>query len=70
MPDLDASVDCGEDTCSSLDTIGCRLIPHEEVERQFNDAIKRLPSKRYVGFMNNLQQNYPRTYRFFRAFGF
>lgn len=70
MPDLDASVDCDNDTCSSLDIVGCRLIPYDEVERQFDDAIKRLPSERYVGFMNHLQQHYPTTYKIFRAFGF
>ena len=71
---IDESVDC-YGTCSGLSLTGCRLIPHDEVERdeverQFDDAIKKLPSERYAGFMNHLQQNYPTTYKIFRAFGF
>lgn len=67
--DIEGCVDC-DGTCSGLDVIGCELVSHDEVERQFNDTIKKLPSEKYVGFMNHLQQHYQTTYRIFRAFGF
>jgi hypothetical protein len=67
--DLDGCVDC-DGTCSGLDVIGSRSIPHDEIERQFDDTLKKLPSERYAGFMNYLQQNHSTTYKIFRAFGF
>ena len=66
---IDESVDC-YGTCSGLSLTGCRIVSHEEAEKAFRDAIKKLPSERYAGFMNHLQQNYPTTYKIFRAFGF
>lgn len=66
---LEKSVDC-DGTCSSLDTIGCELEYHEEVERQFKKSLKPSFSERYSGFMSNLQQNYPATYKVLRVLGF
>lgn len=67
MPDLDASVDCDEDSCSCLDLVGCELVSREECNRRLDEAIKSLPSPRYVKFMNYLQQHFPRTYRAVRT---
>lgn len=67
--DEDASVDC-DGICSSLDTIGCKLVSHKEVEKECDKAIKKLPSERYVGIMNNLQTNHPVLYKMARYLGF
>jgi len=69
---LEESVDC-DGTCSTLDPIGCEIIPHQEVEKQLDKSLKSLPSEtyyKYVGFMHSLQRNYPTTYKILKCFGF
>lgn len=66
---LEESVDC-DGTCSSLDIIGCKLVSHEEVERQFEKALRPSYSERYAGFMSYLQQNYPTIHEVLKVFRF
>ena len=69
LMDLEGSVDC-DGSCSGLDLVGQRLVSHDECNRAFDDAISKLPSERYVGFMNKLQDNYPTIYRVAKILGF
>jgi hypothetical protein len=59
------STDCGDDTCSSLDTV-VEPVPHGKVEADFDRAIGL---SCYSRFMKRMEKNWPRTYNFLKAIG-
>lgn len=65
----EGSTDC-DGSCSSLDAIGCELVSHQEANRQFDEAIRRLPLEKYAGFMDYIETNHPRVYRALKRIGF
>lgn len=53
-------------SCSSLDTTGCEIISHEEVERQLDKALKYTFKERYQMALATIADGIRIAYNFFR----
>jgi hypothetical protein len=66
-PDIfeDPSTEC-DGSCSSMDPVGSRLVPHAEVEAGFDRA---LGLSWYDRFMRSMERNHPGAYKFLKSVG-